>query len=68
MQPKDYVEKTPENNIKLQRRLNKMAKELTLQKTAVIAGKNYFLLRFKYLKFFLKLLMGFWCLLVGVFF
>lgn len=45
-----------------------MAKELTLQKTAVIAGKNYFLLRFKYLKFFLKLLMGFWCLLVGGFF
>ncbi|KAF4795434.1 microcephalin 1 [Turdus rufiventris] len=40
MQPKDYVEKTPENNIKLQRRLNKMAKELTLQKTAVIAGSQ----------------------------
>ncbi|NWS05798.1 MCPH1 protein, partial [Motacilla alba] len=35
MQPKDYVEKTPENNRKLQRRLNQMAKELALQKTAV---------------------------------
>ncbi|NXR51732.1 MCPH1 protein, partial [Hippolais icterina] len=37
MQPKDYVEKTPENNRKLQRRLNQMAKELALQKTAVNA-------------------------------
>ncbi|NXA94507.1 MCPH1 protein, partial [Melanocharis versteri] len=35
MQPKDYVEKTPEHNRKLQRRLNQMAKELALQKTAV---------------------------------
>ncbi|XP_058657609.1 microcephalin isoform X1 [Ammospiza caudacuta] len=35
MQPKDYVEKTPENNKKLQKRLNQMAKELALQKTAV---------------------------------
>ncbi|NXC03418.1 MCPH1 protein, partial [Orthonyx spaldingii] len=35
MQPKDYLEKTPENNRKLQRRLNQMAKELALQKTAV---------------------------------
>lgn len=54
MQPKDYVEKTPENNRKLQRRLNEMAKELALQKTAVNAGKNYFSLRFKYLKGFLS--------------
>ncbi|NXH38377.1 MCPH1 protein, partial [Dicaeum eximium] len=37
MQPKDYVEKTPENNRKLQRRLDQMAKELALQKTAVNA-------------------------------
>ncbi|NWY38473.1 MCPH1 protein, partial [Sylvia atricapilla] len=37
MQPKDYVEKTPENNRKLQRRLNQMAKELALQKTEVNA-------------------------------
>ncbi|NWT51457.1 MCPH1 protein, partial [Erythrocercus mccallii] len=37
MQPKDYVEQTPENNRKLQRRLNQMAKELDLQKTAVKA-------------------------------
>ncbi|NWW40882.1 MCPH1 protein, partial [Panurus biarmicus] len=36
MQPKDYVEKTPENNRKLQRRLNEMAKELALQKTAFL--------------------------------
>ncbi|XP_056344324.1 microcephalin isoform X2 [Oenanthe melanoleuca] len=40
MQPKDYIEKTPENNVKLQRRLNQMAKELALQKTAVIAGSQ----------------------------
>lgn len=53
MQPKDYVEKTPENNRKLQRRLSQIAKELALQKTAVNAGKNCSLLRFKYLKLFL---------------
>uniref|UniRef100_A0A8C3VC97 Microcephalin 1 n=1 Tax=Catharus ustulatus TaxID=91951 RepID=A0A8C3VC97_CATUS len=47
MQPKDYVEKTPENNIKLQRRLNKMAKELTLQKTAVIAETDVPVLLFE---------------------
>ncbi|NWT74666.1 MCPH1 protein, partial [Prunella himalayana] len=47
MQPKDYVEKTPENNRKLQKRLNQMAKELALQKTAINAGKNYFLLKYK---------------------
>ncbi|NWS65743.1 MCPH1 protein, partial [Crotophaga sulcirostris] len=35
MQPKDYVEKTPENDRKLQRRLDQMAKELAVQKTAI---------------------------------
>ncbi|KFV82416.1 Microcephalin, partial [Struthio camelus australis] len=34
MQPKDFVEKTPENDRKLQRRLDQMAKELAIQKTA----------------------------------
>ncbi|NXD37272.1 MCPH1 protein, partial [Copsychus sechellarum] len=47
MQPKDYVEKTPENNIKLQRRLNQMAKELALQKTAVIAETDVPVLLFE---------------------
>ncbi|XP_074717796.1 microcephalin isoform X1 [Strix uralensis] len=32
MQPKDFVEKTPENDRKLQRRLDQMAKELAIQK------------------------------------
>ncbi|KFO83511.1 Microcephalin, partial [Buceros rhinoceros silvestris] len=35
MQPKDFVEKTPENDRKLQRRLDRMAKELAIQKTAI---------------------------------
>ncbi|KFO81257.1 Microcephalin, partial [Cuculus canorus] len=35
MQPKDFVEKTPENNRKLQRRLDQMAKELAVQKIAI---------------------------------
>ncbi|KAM6405848.1 microcephalin [Pluvialis apricaria] len=35
MQPKDFVEKTPENDRKLQRRLDQMAKELAVQKTAI---------------------------------
>ena len=39
MQPKDFVEKTPENDRKLQRRLDQMAKELAIQK--INAGKNY---------------------------
>ncbi|NWY73496.1 MCPH1 protein, partial [Erithacus rubecula] len=47
MQPKDYVEKTPENNVKLQRRLNQMAKELALQKTAVIAETDVPVLLFE---------------------
>ncbi|NWV38702.1 MCPH1 protein, partial [Grantiella picta] len=37
MQPKDYLERTPENDRKLQRKLHQMAKELALQKTAVNA-------------------------------
>ncbi|NXU18555.1 MCPH1 protein, partial [Pardalotus punctatus] len=37
MQPKDYVERTPENDRKLQRKLHQMAKDLALQKTAVNA-------------------------------
>lgn len=53
MQPKDIVEKTPENDRKLQRRLDQMAKELAVQKTAISAGKNYFVLIFKYPKIFL---------------
>ncbi|NXS74012.1 MCPH1 protein, partial [Pandion haliaetus] len=35
MQPKDFVEKTPENDRRLQRRLDEMAKELAVQKTAI---------------------------------
>ncbi|XP_053918507.1 microcephalin [Cuculus canorus] len=35
MQPEDFVEKTPENNRKLQRRLDQMAKELAVQKIAI---------------------------------
>ncbi|NWH55865.1 MCPH1 protein, partial [Geococcyx californianus] len=35
MQPTDFVEKTPEKDRKLQRRLDQMAKELTVQKTAI---------------------------------
>ncbi|XP_061210956.1 microcephalin isoform X3 [Neopsephotus bourkii] len=37
MQPKDFIEKTPENNRKLQKRLDQMAKELAIQKIAVNA-------------------------------
>ncbi|NWH36876.1 MCPH1 protein, partial [Chloropsis hardwickii] len=47
MQPKDYVEKTPENNRKLQRRLNQMAEELALQKTAVNAETDIPVLLFE---------------------
>ncbi|NWV15412.1 MCPH1 protein, partial [Ptilonorhynchus violaceus] len=47
MQPKDFVEKTPENNRKLQRRLNQMAKELALQKTAVNAEMDVPVLLFE---------------------
>uniref|UniRef100_A0A8C3RPX1 Microcephalin 1 n=1 Tax=Chelydra serpentina TaxID=8475 RepID=A0A8C3RPX1_CHESE len=34
MQPKDFVEKTPENDKRLQKKLDQMAKELDIQKTA----------------------------------
>ncbi|KAM4681407.1 microcephalin isoform 8-T11 [Amazona ochrocephala] len=37
MQPKDFVEKTPENDRKLQKRLDQMAKELAIQKIAINA-------------------------------
>ncbi|XP_021406951.3 microcephalin [Lonchura striata] len=47
MQPKDLVEKTPGNNRKLQRRLNQMAKELALQKTAVNADTDVPVLLFE---------------------
>ncbi|NXO68807.1 MCPH1 protein, partial [Phainopepla nitens] len=47
MQPKDYVEKTPENNRKLQRKLNQMAKELNLQKTALNAETDVPVLLFE---------------------
>ncbi|NWX27334.1 MCPH1 protein, partial [Notiomystis cincta] len=47
MQPKDYVEKTPENNRKLQRRLDQMAKELALQKTSVNAETDVPVLLFE---------------------
>ncbi|XP_014725007.1 PREDICTED: microcephalin isoform X1 [Sturnus vulgaris] len=47
MQPKDYVDKTPENNRKLQRRLNQIAKELALQKTAVTAETDVPVLLFE---------------------
>ncbi|RLW12188.1 hypothetical protein DV515_00000761 [Chloebia gouldiae] len=47
MQPKDLVEKTPGNNRKLQRRLNQMAEELALQKTAVNADTDVPVLLFE---------------------
>nr|XP_042704728.1 microcephalin isoform X5 [Chrysemys picta bellii] len=34
MQPKDFIEKTPENDKRLQKKLDLMAKELDIQKTA----------------------------------
>lgn len=52
MQPKDFVEKTPENDRKLQRRLDQMAKELAIQKITINAGKSYFRLRFEHLQLF----------------
>ncbi|KAK4824623.1 hypothetical protein QYF61_016929 [Mycteria americana] len=47
MQPKDFVEKTPENDRKLQRRLDQMAKELAVQKTAVNAETDVPVLLFE---------------------
>ncbi|NXP46347.1 MCPH1 protein, partial [Heliornis fulica] len=35
MQPKDFVDKTPENDKKLKRRMDQMAKELAFQKIAI---------------------------------
>ncbi|NXA27368.1 MCPH1 protein, partial [Ibidorhyncha struthersii] len=47
MQPKDFVEKTPENDRKLQRRLDQMAKELAVQKTAINAETDVPVLLFE---------------------
>ncbi|NXK33906.1 MCPH1 protein, partial [Piprites chloris] len=47
MQPKDFVEKTPENYRKLQRRLDQMAKDLALQKTAINAETDVPVLLFE---------------------
>ncbi|NXL35462.1 MCPH1 protein, partial [Glaucidium brasilianum] len=47
MQPKDFVEKTPENNRKLRRRLDQMAKELAIQKIAINAETDVPVLLFE---------------------
>ncbi|NXP11784.1 MCPH1 protein, partial [Thinocorus orbignyianus] len=47
MQPKDFVERTPENDKKLQRRLDQMAKELAIQKTAINAESDVPVLLFE---------------------
>ncbi|XP_075603445.1 microcephalin isoform X4 [Balearica regulorum gibbericeps] len=47
MQPKDFVEKTPENDRKLQRRLDQMAKELAVQKIAINAETDVPVLLFE---------------------
>ncbi|NXI91451.1 MCPH1 protein, partial [Psophia crepitans] len=47
MQPKDFVERTPENDRKLQRRLNQMAKELAVKKTAINAETDVPVLLFE---------------------
>ncbi|NXF85395.1 MCPH1 protein, partial [Eubucco bourcierii] len=47
MQPKEYVEKTPENSRRLQRRLDLMAKELAEQKRAVSAETDVPVLLFE---------------------
>ncbi|XP_055666329.1 microcephalin isoform X2 [Falco peregrinus] len=47
MQPKGFVEKSPENDRKLQRRLDQMAKELDLQKIAVNAETDVPVLLFE---------------------
>ncbi|KFP84711.1 Microcephalin, partial [Apaloderma vittatum] len=47
MQPEDFVEKTPGNNRKLQRRLHQMAKELAVQKIAINAETNVPVLLFE---------------------
>ncbi|NXE11704.1 MCPH1 protein, partial [Lophotis ruficrista] len=47
MQPKDFVQKTPENDRKLRRRLDQMAKELAVQKIAVTAETDVPVLLFE---------------------
>ncbi|NWZ51132.1 MCPH1 protein, partial [Haliaeetus albicilla] len=47
MQPKDFVEKNPENDRRLQRRLDEMAKELAVQKTAINAETDVPVLLFE---------------------
>ncbi|KFQ37078.1 Microcephalin, partial [Mesitornis unicolor] len=47
MQPKDFVEKPPENNRRLQRRLDQMDKELAVQKLAVNAETDVPVLLFE---------------------
>ncbi|XP_052665384.1 microcephalin isoform X1 [Harpia harpyja] len=47
MQPKDIVEKNPENDRRLQRRLDEMAKELAVQKTAINAETDVPVLLFE---------------------
>ncbi|XP_009459641.1 PREDICTED: microcephalin [Nipponia nippon] len=47
MQPTDFVEKTPENDRKLQRRLDQMAKELAVQKIAINAETDVPVLLFE---------------------
>ncbi|NWU68336.1 MCPH1 protein, partial [Pterocles burchelli] len=47
MQPKDFVERTPENDRKLQRRLDQMAKELAVQKIAISAETDVPVLLFE---------------------
>ncbi|KFU90830.1 Microcephalin, partial [Chaetura pelagica] len=47
MQPKDFVEKTPENDRKLQRRLDQMAKQLAVQKVAINAETDVPVLLFE---------------------
>ncbi|NXG54818.1 MCPH1 protein, partial [Hemiprocne comata] len=47
MQPKDFVEKTPENDRKLQRRLDQMAKQLAVQKIAINAETDVPVLLFE---------------------
>ncbi|NXW56975.1 MCPH1 protein, partial [Eurystomus gularis] len=47
MQPKDFVKKTPENDRRLQRRLDQMAKELAEQKRAISAENDVAVLLFE---------------------
>lgn len=47
MQPKDFVEKTPENDRKLQRRLDRMAKELAQQRIGINAETDIPVLLFE---------------------